>query len=847
MKTQREQSSQYWLNALSTGGSTTIPRWTLKPISAVLEHEEKVSDALASALRALSDGGSMPIETVVLAAHAKVLAAMTGEANVTTGYLTSTSVEPLTCRLAVEPGSWRSLLSETHRRETELLSHAGFPVIDLERQLGLKERSFETVFDPTGSTGPLDESTVLSMGVSRDGDALALRMHYRSDALDADCARRIAGYHVTALALMAHDPDAEHSAPSLLSDEERHFQIEGLAGPRRGLPDKRFHELFEERAERQPDTVAGVCGDKQLTYRALNERANRIGRALLARGLEREGVVAVVTERNLDWMACVIAIFKAGGVYLPVEPHFPADRISRMLTRAECKLALSESGSDSSLDEAVEMHPQTQKILIADACAGGHAADNLGIEVTADQAAYIYFTSGSTGEPKGAMCEHAGMINHLLAKIEDFGIKEGEVVSEIAPQCFDISLWQLVSALLVGGRTHIIEQGTVLDVQRFVETIVNGKVSVMQVVPSYLEVVLSYLDEHPVELPDLHCVSVTGEAISHELVVRWFAAKPGIKLANAYGLTETSDDTNHEVMDQAPEGNQVPLGPCVRNVYVYLVDENLVPVPLGAPGEIVFSGVCVGRCYVNDPERTAKSFIADPIRKGERLYRSGDFGRWRPDGKLEFLGRQDAQVKIRGFRIEIGDIENALLRVDGLATGAVVVVERDNASKQLVAFYSGANRTSADVVRRALADALPEYMVPSVFHWQETLPLTANGKIDKKRLRVLALELDDRSGDFEAPVTPSEQKVAATWAKVLGVDVDTVGRLDNFFESGGTSLTVVKLVVGLERKVTLQEVIKHPVLADLAELLEAKTGRADADRAAAQPMHVQVGAGSSQR
>ncbi|MEZ5784888.1 MAG: non-ribosomal peptide synthetase, partial [Xanthobacteraceae bacterium] len=300
-----------------------------------------------------------------------------------------------------------------------------------------------------------------------------------------------------------------------------------------------------------------------------------------------------------------------------------------------------------------------------------------------------------------------------------------------------------------------------------------------------------------------------------------------------YGLTETSDDTNHEVMDKAPEGNLVPLGPCVRNAYVYVVDENLSPVPLGAPGEIVFSGVCVGRGYVNDPERTAKSFIADPLREGERLYRSGDFGRWHPDGKLEFLGRQDAQVKIRGFRIEIGDIENALLRVDGVATGAVVIAERDNASKQLVAFYSGADRTSADVVQSTLADVLPEYMVPSVFHWQETLPLTANGKIDKKLLRKLALELDDRSGDFEAPVSPSEQKVAAAWAKVLSANVDTVSRLDHFFDSGGTSLTAVKLVVGLERKVTLQEVMKHPVLADLAELLNAKTGVSVAARPAA--------------
>src|SRR6185437_2275404 len=477
---------------------------------------------------------------------------------------------------------------------------------------------------------------------------LALRLRYRTDALDADAATRIAGYHLTALALIVADPEAEHGRQSLLSPGELGFQLDGLAGPHRERPDRRMHELFEERVRVHPEAIAATCGGRQWTYAELNARANRLARALLARGLGREGVVAVVTERNLDWMAAVLAIFKAGGVYLPIEPHFPADRIARTLTRAGCELVLTEPGSTATLGSALEGMPGVSTLFAEAAYAEDHAGTDLGIEVGPDQLAYIYFTSGSTGEPKGAMCEHAGMLNHLFAKIDDLGIGEGRVVAQTAPQCFDISLWQLISALLVGGRTLIIEQEVILDVQRFVDTIVDGRVNVMQVVPSYLEVVLSYLEQHPSELSALGYVSVTGEAVKKELTQRWFASQPGIRLVNAYGLTETSDDTNHEVMDRVPDADRVPLGRPVNNVQVQVVDEYLAPVPLGAPGEIVFSGVCVGRGYINDPERTRAAFLTDP--HGGRRYRSGDHGRWRPDGKLEFLGRRDSQLKIRGFR-----------------------------------------------------------------------------------------------------------------------------------------------------------------------------------------------------
>ena len=312
------------------------------------------------------------------------------------------------------------------------------------------------------------------------------------------------------------------------------------------------------------------------------------------------------------------------------------------------------------------------------------------------------------------------------------------MVAQTAPQCFDISLWQLISGLLAGGRTLLVEQEVILDVQRFLDKIVDGRVAVLQVVPSYLEVVLSYLEQQPRELPDLRCVSVTGEALKKELAQRWFAAQPGIKLVNAYGLTETSDDTNHEVMDRAPDGERVPLGRPVNNVRVYIVDEHLSPVPLGAPGVIAFSGVCVGRGYINDPERTRLAYLADPHREGQRLYLGGDYGRWQPDGKLEFLGRRDSQVKISGFRIEIGEIENTLLRVPGVRDGAVVVTSGPTRPSAWWPSTPARSRAWPACLRDRLSQSLPEYMVPSAFHWRESLPLTANSKIDRKTLTALA-------------------------------------------------------------------------------------------------------------
>ncbi|ANY09294.1 non-ribosomal peptide synthetase [Pseudonocardia sp. HH130630-07] len=819
----------HWDRVLQAGGATPAPRWTARPRPGTATHTEHVAPGALDAV--LLATGAAP-DAVLLAVHAAVVAGLAGADEVTVGVPATTGGDALPLSLDVT-GTWGDLVRDAGTELAGLRGDPGVGLADLAGSaagLGVAVPEYGTVLDP-GDEAPDGTATPGALGRSgprgvapapgiafrvgtRDG---VVRLTHRLDHLDPAAAARIAGYHATALELAA-DPQAAVRASALVGPAERALQLDEIAGRPRELPDRRVHELLAERAATHPDEIVAEHAGSVLTRSGLDARVNRVARTLLARGLEPEDVVAVVTERDLDWLVAVLAVFRAGGAYLPVEPHFPAERIARTLGRAGCRWALTTPGARATLDEAAT---GALVLTVAEAAAGSDDASAPDVAVPADALAYLYFTSGSTGEPKGAMCEHAGMLNHLLAKIEDLELTAGCVVAQTAPQCFDISLWQLVAGPLVGGRTLLVEQDAILDVRRFVDTLAEHRVNVVQLVPSYLEVVLTYLEQHPVALPDLRMVSATGEALKKELVQRWFRVRPDVPLVNAYGLTETSDDTNHAVLRSVPDGDRVPLGRPVPGVRVYVVDADLAPVPLGAPGEIVFSGVCVGRGYVNDPDRTAAAFGSDPYRRGERLYRSGDHGRWRPDGQLEFLGRRDNQVKIRGFRIEIGEIENALLRVPGVRDACVVVAEATG-GPQLVAYHAG-DGPDQDTVRATLAGSLPAYMVPPVVHRLDPLPVTANGKIDRKALAARAAAGDEpvpATGAAPAPaVTPAQERVLAAVTRVLDLPDGTVSPADHFVELGGSSLSAVKLVIALDRAVTVRQVIDHPVLADLAGLL----------------------------
>ncbi|MGX1914110.1 amino acid adenylation domain-containing protein [Streptomyces phaeochromogenes] len=618
--------------------------------------------------------------------------------------------------------------------------------------------------------------------------------------------------------------DVPHTRYGLLSPEEAEALVEASSGPLRPLPGRRFHELFEERVRRHPDAVAVVHGTTSRTYRQVNEDANRIAWALHRRGLRSEDVVAVVTERTPEWLAAVLAVFKAGGCYLPLEPHFPAARMARTLARGECRWVLADPRVPP-LDEALDGRDTVHRLSVADLIAADGPTHDPEIPVVGDQLAYVYFTSGSTGEPKGAMCEHDGFLNHLYAKIEDLGVQEGDTVAQTAPQCFDISLWQLVSALLVGGSTLLVEQEAVLDVRGFLDLMNRHHVRVAQLVPTYLELVLTETADGRAALPGLRVMAVTGEALKKELVRRWFDAFPGVPLVNCYGLTEVSDDSNHGVMHALPDHRSVPLGDTIRNSRVYVMDERLHLVPVGAPGEIVIAGVCVGRGYVNDPDRTAAVYGHDPHRPAERLYRSGDFGRRLPSGELEYLGRRDSQVKISGFRIEIGEIEDRLLQVPGVRDGAVVVAGTDD-EPQLVAYYTGEDAPDGDGVARALGAALPHYMVPPRLYRTGELPLSGNGKIDKIALTARARRARDTGGagtDTPRLTTDTERRVAALWARLLKVPEERVGRDSLFTELGGTSLSAIRLSIELDRLITVADLRDTPTVADVATLLDRRS------------------------
>ncbi|WP_225825343.1 non-ribosomal peptide synthetase [Streptomyces naphthomycinicus] len=839
----------FWQRVLAGSGYTPLPRWPGDSPRPVAVAGRRVPPATpgapaavhvtlppktARALKQLCERSAVALDTAVLAACAKVLAQVTADPAVVCGYRPRAGDGPVPCPVAVTDGTWSRLLADVARTESELVRHLPDytepPPSSGEAGTAPRGPLFDAVF--VAGRAPRDEDlpadAVLAAGLSRDGDALTLVLRHRPRAVGGDQAGRLATYLLAALRALTEAPRTSHHEWSPVPEEEVAHQVHEWAGPVRELPDRRVHELFEEQVRLRPGDVAAVHGTTAWTYAELNQRANRIAHTLLEAGLRAEDVVGVVMERDLEWLASVLAVLKAGGVYLPVEPQFPAHRVTDMLRRAGCRHVLTRRGVSPALGTAAAPLPGLRTDHVEELLAAPGPVTDPKVPVAARQSAYLYFTSGSTGTPKGAVCEHAGFLNHLLAKIEDLGITEGTVVAQTAPQCFDISLWQLVAALAVGGRTVIVDQTAVQDVALLVDTLDRENVEILQVVPSYLETMLAELDRARRRLPRLRCVSATGEALKKELVERWFAACPEVPLVNAYGLTETSDDTNHEVMRRVPDRTSVPLGRPIANVRVYVLDEALRPVPLGSPGEIAFSGVCVGRGYVNDEERTRAAFVPDPLVPGERMYRSGDFGRWLPDGRLEFLGRRDAQVKIRGFRIEIGEIENALLRIPGVRDSAVIVVGTEE-RRQLAAFCTGTGH-SADRLAAALGETLPGYMVPHRFHHLPELPLTGNGKTDRKALARIAEAPDAPDGrpaateaDGTAPSSDTERRLAGLWADVLKIPAAGIRRTSDFYALGGTSLSLIRLAIGLDRALSPLELRQTPLLADLAALLDAKT------------------------
>jgi amino acid adenylation domain-containing protein len=683
--------------------------------------------------------------------------------------------------------------------------------------------------DVYGSTGPDRSVPVFAADliVRVDVDAGTLAIAYDTEHVSHAAAERVIGYLLHALSAAVAAPGEVVDLAEMLGPHERRRQLEALSGPVVNNGPDGFIQAFQARAASRPESPAARHREATLSYGELDRASDKVARRLRARGIGPGHAVAVVSDRHLGWIVAMLGVLRAGGIYLPVRPDFPAARVEDQLRQAECTLALTDAAG-SVLMSAVSGSGAWQGTLLA--IDDLHVTETDGPKIDLGDPglgdpAYVYFTSGSTGRPKGAVCKHAGMINHLWAKVDDHDLGPADVLAQTASQCFDISLWQVCAALVVGGQTVVVDLDAQLDVKAFADLLARYAVTTLQLVPSYLEVLLAHLESGAVELPRLKSVSVTGEALKPDLVRRWFAVVPSVRLINAYGATEVSDDAMHEVLDGPPPRDlaAVNVGRPLRNMRVYVMDDLQRLMPEGARGEIVFAGVCVGSGYLNDPERTSEAFGSDPYHPNERLYRSGDLGRWLPEGRIEFLGRRDEQVKIRGLRVELGEIHAALLRVPGIAAAAVVQTG-DGQGARLVAFYVSEQVLASVDLHDLLSVRLPEYMVPAHYVRLARLPLNENGKTDKRLLKTVAAELAVRLHAFEPPRSDAEQRLATLWAEVIGIPAGTVGRKDSFFDLGGTSLSAIHLLMRLDHQLSLADVMTRQVLADQASLLDAAAG-----------------------
>ena len=654
-------------------------------------------------------------------------------------------------------------------------------------------------------------------------------IEYSTDLFEAATIARMAAHLQTLLEAIVADPEERISRLALLSAGERRqvlidWNDTQTSVRRRGG----FYEQFARQAERTPDAVAVSAGQARLRFRELARRSSAIAGRLAREGVGPDVVVILLADRGVDFLAAMIAVQRAGGAFLPLDPTIPAARLAQIIGHSRTPLVLAGQGCAAVLQKALSgmaARDRPQVLSLGQLIQAKPRAGAAPVRPAPSSLAYVIYTSGSTGIPKGAMIEQRGLLNHLLCKISDLGLSTSDVVAQTAPQSFDISVWQFLTALMVGGRVHIFADEEVRDPVLLVEVIAREGVTVLQIVPALLRAILDRTPDEPAfrALSRLRWLICIGETLAPDLCRNWLRHFPGVPLINAYGPAECSDTVATHRISPPLSLATVPIGRAIANTRLYVLDAHLQPVPIGVAGELCVAGIGVGRGYLNDAEQTRRSFLHDPFsrRGGARLYRTGDLARWRADGTLEFVGRADHQVKIRGYRIELEEIEHVL--VEHPHVQAAVVLSRDDlgGETRLVAHVvvpAGRREPQLNGIRDFLKRRLPEYMVPTGFIFLKRIPLTAHGKVDRAALAAIRRGLKVAGSKPVAPRNSTEDALAGIWADLL--QVEDIGVFDNFFDLGGHSLLagqVLARVAGVFAvSLPLRVLFETPTVAALA-------------------------------
>jgi amino acid adenylation domain-containing protein len=687
----------------------------------------------------------------------------------------------------------------------------------------------------------------LKLSCRHEDNRLLIEFHYDPNFFADEDVERLAQEYQTLLREAVTRPQSPVEELDVLGHDERKFLLYDFNNNDIDYGAPLFlHTFVEQQVERTPDAIALVSEDSQLTFAELNARANQLAHYLISRGITPDTLVAVCLERSVEMIVALLAVLKAGAAYVPLDPQSPTDRLAVILDEAAPRLVLTTSASHDVLPAGVnafELDREWPTLM------NGSDA-NPDQHMLPDQLAYVLYTSGSTGKPKGVMISHRAICNHMHWMQRALPLTEQDTVLQKTVFTFDASIWELFVPLFTGARLVLARPGGQQYSSYLVEAMLEYNVTVLQVVPSMLTVLLG--EPRLEECRSLRRMCVGGEALTVPLVKRFYEVL-NADLVNLYGPTEAAIETIYFECDRADieqrTGSVVPIGRPIPNIQVYVLDERLNPTPCGVPGELHIGGVALGRGYLNRPDLTAERFIPDPLSRveGQRLYKTGDVARILADGTVEFLGRLDEQVKLRGYRVELGEIE-AALNAHPLVRESVAAVREDTPGDQRLVAYlvarsellhqADTETNGSGVPSEALTTTglqnylrarLPEYMIPLNFVHLEKLPTLANGKIDRKALPAP----EKRANTYVAPRNQTEERLAEFWSEILGVE--RVGVNDNFFDLGGHSLLATQAISRIrdtfQTDLSLRSFFAAPTIAALsvtiAENLAAQVGDAE--------------------
>jgi amino acid adenylation domain-containing protein len=835
-----EEARRFWQENLADATVAEISPWYSESMEGGRARNLVVSipDEVSEGLHRLAVNAAVPIKSVLLAAHLKVMSMLMGQPDIITGVVCNGRPEEadgdlirglflnvIPFRQRVRGRTWNELVRATFEAERNLLPFRRYPLPAIQEQMNTPS-FFDTTFNyvhyhvldgvlGSGDVQVLEQvegyeetNFILNAGFMSHvlSSRVLLRVALDPKKLSEEQSEAIRGYYERVLAAMARNVAGPLETEPLLDETERRKMLVEWNDTKQDFPfDKCFHQLFETQVERTPEAEAVVFGEQSLSFHHLNNRANRLAHHLRSLGVGPETLVGISVERSIEMVVGILGILKAGGAFVPLDPSYPRERLAFMIEDSGIEVLLTQ---ETLLDVLPLYIGEVISLDRADISCRTYSDENLETNTKPQNAAYVIYTSGSTGTPKGVVLAHRGLCNLATAQIHAFNVQRSDRVLQFAALSYDASVFELAMALPRGATLVVAPREDLMPGERLISLLREQSITNVTLPPSVLALL------PPEECPTLRTIVVAGEACWADLVQRW--AVDGRRFFNAYGPTETTVWIS--VAECVADGTKPPIGRAIGNVYAYVLDENMRPAPLGVPGELFAGGEGVARCYLNRPDLTAARFVPDPFStvRGARLYRTGDLVRYLPSGQLEFLGRVDQQVKLRGFRIELGEIEAMLCRHEGV-THAVVLKREE----RLVAYVVLREGHDTSALREVLQQHLPEHMVPSAWVTLAALPVTAGGKVDRKALPAPDSQRPELSSAYIAPRSEIEQQIAAVWQEVLGID--KVGVTDNFFDLGGHSLQAVqvhgKLRAKFEKNLLLFELFQFPTVGAMAKYI----------------------------